>query len=959
MASQEKSAAASDADIHHVEHSQPTRAGTVEDKLDPHIRDDHGDPHRAALEDIDVDSKVTRSTYAAVFFLGFTFQPSLSFAMYCAFPLIVPMALALQGNTENSNWMASGWSLVGSVAFAIAGQLIAATAQNLGQGIAGMVIIGFGTGATFVHYPGISELVPNRYRSIGLAWTELNLLPSATFGPLIARTLATNASWRWVFILGITTGMIALVGTGIFYHPPSHPLIEISRRQLLSELDCLGIFLYSAGITVFLIGLGWGGVSYPWASAPVLSGRPKRPQFPARLLRKYREFTFLLAFIFVVGMVYFSLTALISQQIAYMYSADPVEAGFVFNGNSLLGLAAVNLCRAVWDIDTGSITLAYYIIARLNAPQRDLGLALGLVGTFRFLGAAIGTTDFASILGNRASDSILSRTTAAVVPIGFPKDQVSALIAALSSDDPSTLSAYPAAIIKAGQAAIQWGYSVEILPPLSGRDIIAVGKNYMEHANEFHASGYDSSDNQARPSLPVFFTKRSSSIIAHDKEVMLTQSLQRQWTMRAQNHVWGYTIINDITARERQRDHKQFYIGKSADTYCPMGPVAVPASAVGDVLTVTTHVNGEKRQQASTERLIFSVPQLIKTLSESQTLRAGDVIAIGTPAGVGIGRKPPVFLKPSDVVEISVAGIGTLRNKITDSRDPKEVTVSIAEEEARSIPVQNVSITMGGLGLTTISSGKKVNVEKIGTGNRMMVFVHGLGGNINFYTPLVDRLNQDKDYTCLLYDFEGHGLSPTSATSEITISSLAEDFVCSDQDAIDVTIVAHSMGCLVAQLFAQQHPELAHRLVLIGPPPSPLPQPGVEASVKRAATVRKEGMRHVARVVATAGTSDRTKTNRSSAYAAVQMSLLSQDPEAYAKACTALASAKDLQIDYPRIRSEALIVGGDEDKVSPPAHVNKLVKLLQGARMVMLKETGHWHTFEDPDGIVDAVGKFI
>lgn len=396
-----------------------------------------------------------------------------------------------------------------------------------------------------------------------------------------------------------------------------------------------------------------------------------------------------------------------------------------------------------------------------------------------------------------------------------------------------------------------------------------------------------------------------------------------------------------------------------------MGPIAVPASAVGNVLTVTTHVNGEKRQEASTEQLIFSIPQLIKTLSESQTLRAGDVIALGTPAGVGIGKKPPVFLKPSDVVEVSVTGLGTLRNKITDSRDPAQIAATIAEDEVRNVSVQNLSISLGGLGLTTISSGKKLNVEKIGTGKRLMVFVHGLGGNTNFYTPLVERLDL-KDYTCVLYDFEGHGLSPTLATSEITISSLAQDLYDLIKTASlnlpldqDVTIVAHSMGCLVAQLFTQQHPELAHRLVLIGPPPAPLPQPGVEGSIKRAATVRKEGMRNVAKAVATAGTSERTKKNRSSAYAAVQLSLLSQDPEAYAKACTALASAKDLQIDYPRIRSEVLIVGGDEDKVSPPAHVNKLVKLLQGARLSMLTETGHWHTFEDPDGIVNALEKFV
>lgn len=204
---------------------------------------------------------------------------------------------------------------------------------------------------------------------------------------------------------------------------------------------------------------------------------------------------------------------------------------------------------------------------------------------------------------------------------------------------------------------------MNILPPISGRDILAVGKNYSEHAKEFHASGYDSSDKVAMPTHPVVFTKRATSIVANEEDILLhenfTDTLDYEGEIgviigkggfqisqeRAADHIWGYTIINDVTAREKQRDHKQFYIGKSADTYCPMGPIAVPADRLPKVLTVTTHVNGQKRQESTTEDLIFSIPTLIKTLSESQTLRPGDVIATGTPAGVGFGLKPPQFLK--------------------------------------------------------------------------------------------------------------------------------------------------------------------------------------------------------------------------------------------------------------------------------------------------------------------------
>jgi 2-keto-4-pentenoate hydratase/2-oxohepta-3-ene-1,7-dioic acid hydratase in catechol pathway len=189
---------------------------------------------------------------------------------------------------------------------------------------------------------------------------------------------------------------------------------------------------------------------------------------------------------------------------------------------------------------------------------------------------------------------------------------------------------------------------VKILPPFQGRDVLCVGKNYAEHAKEFNSSGFDSSDKVDTPSHPVIFTKRFTSIIAHGEKiyphpefsqtvdyegeigVVIGKPGYRISEVDAMDHVWGYTIINDVTARERQRDHKQFYIGKSADTFCPMGPIAVPKAKLDKVLRVQTHVNGKLRQDATTEDLIFSIPYLIKTMSEGQTLVAGDVLATGT-----------------------------------------------------------------------------------------------------------------------------------------------------------------------------------------------------------------------------------------------------------------------------------------------------------------------------------------
>ncbi|KAK0864441.1 hypothetical protein LTS02_005977 [Friedmanniomyces endolithicus] len=528
--------------------------------------------------------------------------------------------------------------------------------------------------------------------------------------------------------------------------------------------------------------------------------------------------------------------------------------------------------------------------------------------------------------------------------------------------------------------------SLNVLAPLSGRDVLAVGKNYSEHAKEFNASGYDSSDKVDIPTHPVIFTKRATSIIANEEDILLhegfTETLDYEGEIgvivgkggfqisetEAESHVWGYTIINDVTAREKQRDHKQFFIGKSADSYCPMGPLALPKSALPQTLTVTTHVNGELRQKGTTEDLIFSVKNLISTLSQSQTLRPGDVIATGTPAGVGFGLKPPVFLKPGDIVEVSVTGLGTLRNKVAKADANNHVTKRIREESM--IPIDNLSITNCGLGLTTLPNGKRLNAVKLGKGPSSIVFVHGLGGNMSFYTPVLAELNLAKEdqsqYTSLLFDLEGHGLSPTKATSKLTIQSYADDI----QGLIEtlnlptengITLVAHSMGCLIASLFACQHPDLVKRLILIGPPPCPLPAAGAENSIKRAAAVRAEGMRNVAVTMATAGTSAKTKSERPLAFTMVQMSLLSQDPEGYAKGCTALAGARDLEIDFAKVGKavKALVITGEEDKVSPPAHARKLAETLGAGEATVLSGVGHWHVFEDLEGVTKAMKNFL
>jgi 2-keto-4-pentenoate hydratase/2-oxohepta-3-ene-1,7-dioic acid hydratase in catechol pathway len=222
--------------------------------------------------------------------------------------------------------------------------------------------------------------------------------------------------------------------------------------------------------------------------------------------------------------------------------------------------------------------------------------------------------------------------------------------------------------------------------PRPRRDIFCVGKNYREHAREFAQSGFDNSSSKQGediPAHPIIFSKLPESVIAPgaairipvavseavDYEAELAVVIGRGGrgisAAKAMEHVWGYTIINDVTARDWQQRHKQWLMGKSFDTFCPMGPWLVTADELdGTDTRVRCWVNDELRQDARTCDLIFDIPTLIETISAGITLYPGDVIATGTPMGVGIGFKPPRYLKSGDRVRIEVDGIGVLENPV-------------------------------------------------------------------------------------------------------------------------------------------------------------------------------------------------------------------------------------------------------------------------------------------------------
>lgn len=221
--------------------------------------------------------------------------------------------------------------------------------------------------------------------------------------------------------------------------------------------------------------------------------------------------------------------------------------------------------------------------------------------------------------------------------------------------------------------------------PRPRRNVFCVGKNYLDHVKEVQASKLGEAQGAMAnlPKHPVVFSKVPESVVGPQAGIQnhagVTQELDYEAELAivigrqgrairasdALDYVWGYTIINDISARDLQAKHVQFHIGKSLDTACPMGPYLVSKDELNAQKTqVKCWVNDELRQDASTELMIFDIPTIIANLSAGMTLYPGDVIATGTPSGVGVGFKPPRFLKKGDRIKIEIDGVGVLENPV-------------------------------------------------------------------------------------------------------------------------------------------------------------------------------------------------------------------------------------------------------------------------------------------------------
>jgi 2-keto-4-pentenoate hydratase/2-oxohepta-3-ene-1,7-dioic acid hydratase in catechol pathway len=278
------------------------------------------------------------------------------------------------------------------------------------------------------------------------------------------------------------------------------------------------------------------------------------------------------------------------------------------------------------------------------------------------------------------------------------RDERGARVGALRGDDVIPLDDFAdmLALIDGGadalaraQAAVERGVNarplgqVRLLAPIPRprQNVVCLGMNYVAHAIESdRAKGRE----PKLPEHPVFFTKAVTSVCAPDDDVPLDPRVTSQLDYEVElayivgrtakniaredalSYVFGYTIINDVSAREVQTQHQQFFKGKSLDRSCPMGPWIVTADEILDptVLGLRLRLNGETRQDSTVGDLIFDIPTTLAVLSLGQTVEPGTIVSTGTPSGVGMGRTPPEYMKPGDVMEAEVDQIGVLRNRV-------------------------------------------------------------------------------------------------------------------------------------------------------------------------------------------------------------------------------------------------------------------------------------------------------
>ncbi|OLN97742.1 Vacuolar basic amino acid transporter 5 [Colletotrichum chlorophyti] len=440
------------------------------------------DPHRAALEDNPAEARVSIKTWIAIFSMALSFGPPVGLAFLAVASVVVPVTDELGGG-ESLAWVVGSWSLSTACSFSLAGPLsdvfgrrilvlagqatvvigciAATTAKNISTLIAAETLIGLGTGFVFVSYAGVPEMLPNKWRSVGLGILECGIsLPWGIFSVLLGNALFKYASWQWIFNIGIIVEIVALIGTAFSYHPAARPRgdFDKTRMQQLRDVDWIGLALFTSGLAVTLIGLTWGGTpEHPWDSAgaiaPIIVGLcvvalgflydfklAAHPMFPLRLFAMFRRYSVLLIVLFVSGMNFHAMSALLPQGSLYMFTTDGIQIGVLSLPSTLMSgvtgvlapLVAHKIGYIKWQLVAGMafqaifigasaatvypndklayafvpafgvpmfvwVTILSYAIASLHVPHSNLGVAMGLLGTFRSAGGAVGNAIFNTI----------------------------------------------------------------------------------------------------------------------------------------------------------------------------------------------------------------------------------------------------------------------------------------------------------------------------------------------------------------------------------------------------------------------------------------------------------------------------------------------------------------------------------------------------------------------------------
>ncbi|KAK7224986.1 hypothetical protein V2G26_012989 [Clonostachys chloroleuca] len=441
------------------------------------------------------------------------------------------------------------WFFIGGNIVALVGIIVCAFAKNVDSLIVGAAIYGLGETVQLSFNVAIGELVPNKYRPMVLSFIFLTNAPIATFGPIIARKFIehTNLGWRWCFYINIIDVGLTIILLYFFYHPPTFELLHerTTKKQLLKDLDYLGIFLWTAGLTIFLMGISWGGTCmYPWKSAATISSIVigvvllvamlvwesyadlKYPAIPVKFFRN-RGFVSLVTMATVASMFYYSAVLLWPQQVQALFTKDVTYAGWlsctvasstalgqvcagaivrwggnvrywlIFSTFAMVGFVSALASLTPADKNTGIaltilgpffvgfIELASLALAPLFCAAQDIGLASGLLASIRSAGGSIAVTVYSTILTNRLSSTIPEIVVPAAEQAGLDPSQVSSLLKAVTAKNLSGFSsAIQAAVSGALPSAYAAAFKTVYLASLGFGGIAIVGCLFSKDAKE-------------------------------------------------------------------------------------------------------------------------------------------------------------------------------------------------------------------------------------------------------------------------------------------------------------------------------------------------------------------------------------------------------------------------------------------------------------------------------------------